>query len=510
MTRQPAPHPSMAPERRRPDGRRRCAVTGGSTNRERRLSGGWRRGIATVLASVLMALWIPLTGCGSAPAQNRVAAVSGVAAGAGSGGRVVADGAVGTATGPADPTPDADRTRILVTLPQTQRASWDRITAELSIAYSLRVYQAWRMRSLPVRCVIFDLPPGASFDLVLRRLAADPRVESAEPIRRYRTLSPAASPAATAAPAPDPYGHLQHGPREMRVGLAHRWATGRGVRVAVVDTGVDIAHPDLDGRIVAAHNFVDRGERSFTRDVHGTAVAGVVAASAGNGAGISGVAPGSFVMALKACWPAEGEPAAAECDSYTLAKALDWGLAEGAQVVNLSLTGPADPLLARLLDAARAQGVPVVAAAEAEPGFPATHPGVIAVRSAGPGIEPVDPAAGIAVEDGGGGLLAAPGVDVLTTVPGGGYEFVSGSSMAAAHVSGVVALLLERRPNLRPDAVARLLRSTSRSAGAAVPAEEQPAAADQAVIDACGALAELVGQDPDGCAEPVGVARDGT
>ncbi len=413
----------------------------------------------------------------------------------------------------------AEDPRIMVTLPASQRGSWDRITAELSLAYSLRVYQAWRMRSLPIRCVIFDLPPGTSRELILRRLKTDPRIESAEPIRRYRTL--------TAAEPEDPYEHLQRGAQEMRVGGAHRWATGRGVRVAVVDTGVDIAHPDLDGRIIAAHNFVDRGEKSFTRDVHGTAVAGVVAATAGNGAGIAGVAPGSFVMALKACWPAAGDPAAAECDSYTLAQALDWGLEEGAQVVNLSLTGPPDPLLARLLDLAHERGVAVVAAAEAVPGFPANHPGVIAVLAAGPGL---DSGAGGADD----GPLAAPGVDVLTTVPGGNYEFLSGSSMAAAHVSGVVALLLEHRPNLRPEAAAKLLRGSARPAPAAGPAGSGPAgsgpagsgpagsgpagfdprpgadvAGRRAVVDACGAVAELIGRAPADCAEPLGLARGG-
>jgi hypothetical protein len=383
-----------------------------------------------------------------------------------------------------------DDPRVMVTLPASQRANWSRITNELALAYSLSIHQVWRMRSLPVRCVVYDLPPGASHELVLRRLAADPRVETAEPIRRYSTLEGGGE---------DPYAHLQHGAREIRLAPAHRWATGRGVRVAVVDTGVDVTHPDLQGRILAAQNFVDRGEKSFTRDVHGTAVAGVVAASAGNGAGIAGVAPGALLLALKACWPSGDDPAAAECDSYTLAKALDWGLAEGAQVLNLSLTGPRDPLLVRLLDAALDRGVAVVAAADEPPAFPATHPGVIAVRAAGPGVEAAS-----------GGTLAAPGIDILTTVPGGGYEFLSGSSMAAAHVSGVVALLLERRPNLTAAAVAGLLAATSRPAEGVVPAADERTGdlgTAGTLVDACGAVAELVGGAPEECARPIGLAR---
>lgn len=370
--------------------------------------------------------------------------------------------------------------RVLVTLAANQRANWNRLTTELALAYSLRVHQAWRMRSLPVRCVVYDVPPGTSKEMVIRRLAADPRVESAEPIRGYRTLTM----------DDDPYAHLQHGAREIRIASAHRWATGRGVRVAVVDTGVDVSHPDLNGRIFAARNFVDRGEKSFTQDVHGTAVAGVVAATAGNGSGIAGVAPEALLLALKACWPEGDDPAGAACDSYTLAKALDWGLAEGAQVVNMSLTGPEDPLLSRLLDVAADHGVVVVAAADDPPGFPATHPRVIAVHAAGPGLEPAV------------GSLTAPGVDILTTVPGGGYDFLTGSSMASAHVAGVVALLLERRPNLTPPAAERLLRSSARLA-----ADEETGF--RHLVDACAAVAELTGNALEECERPIDLAREG-
>lgn len=378
---------------------------------------------------------------------------------------------------------EASDRRVLVTLAANRRAHWNRVTTELALAYSLRLHQAWEMRSLPLRCVVYDVPPGTSKELVLKRLAADPRVESADPIRGYRTMSH----------DDDPYIHLQHGARDIRLAPAHRWATGRGVRVAVVDTGVDVSHPDLNGRILAAHNFVDRGEKSFTRDLHGTAVAGVVAATAGNGSGIAGVAPGALLLALKACWPADdgaggGDPAGAACDSYTLAKALDWGLAEGAQVLNMSLTGPDDPLLARLLDLAADRGVAVVAAADEPPGFPATHPGVIAVHAAGPGLMPAAEA------------LTAPGVDILTTVPGGGYDFLTGSSMASAHVAGVLALLLERRPNLTPVAAARLLRSTARRDAGDDPAPGR-------LVDACGAVAELTGHTREECALPIGLAR---
>ena len=135
------------------------------------------------------------------------------------------------------------------------------------------------------------------------------------------------------------------------------------MRVAVVDTGVDFDHPDLRGRVVKAQNFVDRvGDRNFTTDVHGTAVAGLIAATAGNGVGIVGVAPEAEIYALKACWQQPPGAREAVCNSYTLAKAVDFAIGQGVQVLNFSLAGPPDPLLGRLIGQALARGIVVVAA----------------------------------------------------------------------------------------------------------------------------------------------------
>ena len=251
------------------------------------------------------------------------------------------------------------------------------------------------------------------------------------------------------------------------------------MRVAVVDTGVDVDHPDLRGRVVGASNFVDGGEQTFTGDIHGTAVAGALAASA-NEVGIVGVAPDAQLLALKACWPESPGARQALCNSYTLAKAVDFALNARAQVLNLSLAGPADPLLTRLLDLALERGITVVAAAPADgaPSFPASLAGVVAVRDGGiaSSTGAFAPAA-----KGGAEALAAPAVDILTTVPRASYDYFSGSSVAAAQVSGIAALLLERRPDMKPAEVRRLLLETARA---------QPADA-VGVADACAPLATL-------------------
>jgi subtilisin family serine protease len=346
---------------------------------------------------------------------------------------------------------------------------WSRARFELERTYRLRTIYAWTMVSLGEQCVVFEIPRSHSIEEILRRLRADPRVGTAQPIATFDTLSGESS-------YNDPYAHLQRSITALTLEKAHRWATGKGVRVAVIDTGVDVDHPDLRGRIARVHNFVERGEQGFTSDVHGTAVAGVIAAATNNEVGIVGVAPQSEILALKACWPKRPGTREAVCDSYTLARAIDFAVTQGAQVLNFSLGGPHDPLLARLIGAALQRGIVVVAAdaGDGRRSFPASLQGVI-------GVLGVDQAAAAARPRGSPPELGAPSADILTTVPHGSYDFFSGSSFAAAQVSGVAALLLEREPQLTPERVAEILRRTSRS--------HSPFQ-----IDACAALAEALGQ----------------
>ena len=154
------------------------------------------------------------------------------------------------------------------------------------------------------------------------------------------------------------------------------------------------------------------------------------------------------------------------CTSFTLAKALQFALNQRVRVLNLSLTGPRDRLLERLIDRAVTDGITVVSALDtAEPGFPGTHPDVVAVVADGR----TAPA----------GAVVAPGRDVVTTTPGSGWGFFSGSSFAAANVSGVAALLLQVSPGLKPSQVRALLRQHT-----------QASSAGPALLDACAALAE--------------------
>ncbi len=327
-----------------------------------------------------------------------------------------------------------------------------RVAARLARSYGLRRVDEWPIEALKVHCVVYELPHDRPVEEILALLESDPRVESAQPMRLFKVLAQSHSRAQT---YDDPYLGLQHGIESMQIESAHLWAKGVGVRVAVIDTGVDLTHPELEGRIAGAENFVDQDSQLFTADVHGTAVAGIIASAANNGIGIVGVAPAVEILALKACWPLEAGSVPALCSSFTLAKAISFAIARRPDVLNLSLTGPPDPLLSRLLARAIERGIIVVSAADPEtsgqPGFPAALDRVIAVATAGRGDRAAAPAVA---------RLSAPGDEIFTTMPYGAYDFLSGSSLAAAHVSGLVALLLEHDEDLSAEQILALLQET--------------------------------------------------
>jgi hypothetical protein len=344
--------------------------------------------------------------------------------------------------------------------------------ARLAVEYGLHEVVAWPIPELRLHCVVFAIADRNARDALLQRLAHDPRVQLAQPLQTFTTFA-----AATQAPdVPrsesnqaamrynDPYVGLQRGFAEIEAAQAQHWSQGRGVRLALIDSQVDATHPDLRGRVRLARDFTGAGAAI---DRHGTEVAGVIAAIANNHEGIVGVAPQAELLALRACWPVDADGASAQCNSYTLAQALAAGIAARARIINLSLGGPADPLLERLTAYAIARGAIVVGAVPPDgrrDGFPLAVPGVIAVGVAGQAAAP--------------GVLYAPGREVLTLEPGGHYDYASGSSLAAAHVSGVLALLLAQDPYLTAATARALL---ARSAGLAA----------NASINACAALALL-------------------
>lgn len=331
-----------------------------------------------------------------------------------------------------------------------------RLARRLAKDFPVTVTRQWPIRALSVHCVVIRIDRDA--DKTLSALRNDKRVEWVQPLNEFRGLSR----------QQDPYRHLQSSLDTLNVAPLHSEFSGQGVRIAMVDSGVEVDHPDIRHALVDAVDFVGQasgGER------HGTGIAGVIVAHGANGQGISGVAPGAELYAYRGCWDADD--GSTRCNSLTLSLALDHAIGAQPHVVNLSLTGPRDPLLDRLVDRLLQQGAVVVTAYDEQRGdkrFPSPTDGVLIVHDGSK----------LSSESLTG--FYAPGQAVLTAQPGHAWDFMDGSSLAAAHVSGVMALLLEARPTQAGDDwVPALLASLRSSPGGRS-------------IDACQALRFLEGR----------------
>jgi hypothetical protein len=334
---------------------------------------------------------------------------------------------------------------MISTYGPTERAR--RLMREVESDYMLREVNAWPIESLHMHCAVLEVPAGADRDTLLDKLSHDPRVALTQPVQTFGVRTDASS----AGAYNDPYVGLQRGFQQMDVADAHSWSRGDGVRVAIIDTGVDVNHPDLRGSIAAAANFVDADDVQFRRDRHGTEMAGVIAAVANNGEGIVGVAPQARLLIFKACWQERAGADAAHCNSFTLARALSAAFDARAQIINMSLAGPKDPLVGDLIQVGLRRGVLFVGAATptVDGGGIMHQTGVIEVASAETPGAPTP------------GMLFAPGHEILTLLPDGHYDFASGASIATAQVSGVVALMLAKDPALTANRAYELLHDTS-------------------------------------------------
>jgi subtilisin family serine protease len=341
--------------------------------------------------------------------------------------------------------------QVLVTLPDSLKPKWSAIQAELTRKHQISVTGEFPLSSIGVDCLVFHVPDKLPINQIIQDLNSDERVGLVQENQVFEGIQGSES---------DAFAAISYAAKLTHVENAHSITTGKDIKIAVIDTGAEKEHPDLKGRIRQTANFVEGGDLSFSRDKHGTAVTGVIGARANDGIGIYGIAPEAEISVLKACWYQADSKA--QCSSWSLAKALDAAINSGARIINLSLAGPNDELLTKLLKAAHERGINVVAATwekQAQPGFPASLPETIPVISTGPDGNSKLPGWLANFPD----TVAAPGLDILTTVPKEGYDFVSGSSLATAHVSGIIALLLELNPKLTPDQIKELLNDNGNS-----------------------------------------------
>jgi hypothetical protein len=356
---------------------------------------------------------------------------------------------------PSDPPDDFVPNEVLATVAWTAPESTDDAVAR---SHGLELIERHAIALIERRIIRYRIQDGRSVAAVLAALRADPRGLDPQPNYVYRLQQDTAPSRAIA---------LQYALSKLDVLRAQTLASGRGALIAVIDTGVDATHPDLAGAIVDSFDAVGA---SASSDPHGTAVAGIVAA---HGL-LRGVAPDARLLDVRAFAPpgADGAAGAAAATTVNLLRGLAWAVERQARILNMSFTGPRDPLLQRAVTTASARGAILVAAAgnggvRAPFAYPAAYPQVIAVTA-------IDGADRLYAQANQGPYIAvaAPGVDILAASAEHAHRLLSGTSFAAAHVSGILALMLEREPALTADAARHALMTTAHDLGAPGPDDQ--------------------------------------
>jgi len=330
---------------------------------------------------------------------------------------------------PAMPSPgDYIEGQLVVTVPLKAKA---RMAVELGAKFGLRLMESYVLTSLSQAILVFET--HGNVVTLAGQVAGESGVLLAQPNQIFRTLT-------------EPRSSLQSLSRQLKFPQLHRVSRGRDVTVAVIDTGVDIHHEDLRANIRDARNFIP--QEPYRAEIHGTAVAGIIGAALNN-IGIAGLAPEARIVALRACRQAAETDPQGQGHSVSISRAIDAALESKADIVNMSFgAGTRDRLIAALIDAGSRQGILFVAPVgnredRSAPAFPASLATVIAVG----GIKEngaVFPNRNLAAA----AWVCAPCDHLFTTVPGNRYNFLDGTSLSAAAVSGLLALALEKRPGL--------------------------------------------------------------
>ena len=318
----------------------------------------------------------------------------------------------------------------------------------------------------------FQINNGRSVISVLRSLAQYARISAAQP--NYLYLLQQGAPAVTR-DVPRDSTVVQYVVDKLHLREAHEITNGDDVVVAVIDSQVDVTQPELAGSI--AGSFDATGQPPAPHP-HGTAIAGAIAAHAK----LIGIAPKVKLLTARV-FTGNGE--SAQASTFNILKGIDWAASQNARILNMSFAGPNDPMIRNMISKAHARGLVIIAAVgnagpRAPPLYPAAYADVIGVTATD-----VDDKLMPQANRGRQVAVSAPGVDIVAPAPADTYQITSGTSVAAAHVSGVAALLLARDPKLTPNALKKILTASAHGLGR--PAQEVGAGE----IDALSALRAL-------------------
>jgi subtilisin family serine protease len=324
----------------------------------------------------------------------------------------------------------------------------DQAAQSLARRFRLTQLDAFDIPGAGTRLYRWHIPDRRNAPAVARAIEADRSAASVSLNYIMRLYGEAPAPVA-AAPLE------QYAIEKMQLTQAHLLAQGGGVLVAIIDGGVDLSHPELQGVIADTFDAVRTG---YQPHPHGTAVAGAIAAHAR----LKGAAPAAHILAAQAFDRGQDRT---EGNGFSVAKAIYWATDRGARVINMSFAGLRDPSIERSLQYAHQKGAILVAAAGNKgplsvPLFPAANPDVIAGTATD-----ADDRLFLEANRGKHIAVAAPGVKLFLPGLGGTYQEISGTSFAAAEVSGTIALLVERKGDITHDDARRILMSTARDLG---------------------------------------------
>jgi subtilisin family serine protease len=318
---------------------------------------------------------------------------------------------------------------------------------ELARRHRLRLISSQNFPLINATIGLFRITDRRSAETVRSELATEAAVRSVQLNHRYILQEDKAIQSEGDA--------AQYATEKLRLPLAHTLAHGANVVVAVIDSGIDIRHPELANSIIETFDALGSGEGPH---FHGTGIAGAIVAHSR----LIGSAPSAKLLAIRAFG---ATPSGTQSTTYVILRSLDFAASHGAQIVNMSFAGPRDSLIERGIATLAAKGIVMVAAAgnagaKSPPLYPAANDNVIAV-SATDAKDQIFSAS----NRGGYIALAAPGADIFLPAPDQKYQMASGTSFSAAYVSGIVALMLERNPALKSDQLRAMLTKTARDLG---------------------------------------------